>query len=155
MLERRTLVVVLGLGFTVPILAATAASVRFAAGSRGVTWAVGALVSIAAVAAAWRFKAKLPDSLDGAARRHPVRAGLWILTALIALFQLGRLGAFMANPANTFGSAFPDPALTEHMCMSAYVQAAALARDGDANIYDERHWPAFSMKVGEKSRGAA
>jgi hypothetical protein len=60
----------------------------------------------------------------------------------------------MANPANTFGSAFPDPTLIEHMCMSAYVQAGALARDGDANVYDESHWPAFRMKAGEKNPGA-
>jgi hypothetical protein len=37
--------------------------------------------------------------------------------------------------------------------MSAYVQAAALARDGDPNIYDERHWPAFAA-VGEQNAGA-
>jgi hypothetical protein len=96
----------------------------------------------------------MPASIDGAARRHPVRAGLWVVAALLALFQLGRLGAFMADPENTFGSAFPDPALTNHMCMSAYVQAGALARDGDANVYDEHHWPAFSMKAGEKNPGA-
>jgi hypothetical protein len=72
-----------------------------------------------------------------------VRAALWSLLVLVALAQIGRLGAFMADERNTFGSAFPVPQLTEHMCMSAYVHAAALARRGEANVYDARHWPAF------------
>ena len=152
-LERRILAVVLGLGLVAPIVAATAAVSRVTA-SHGVAWAVGGSVAAGAFAAAWHIGTRFPASLDGAIGRHPVRAGLWGLVALVALFQLGRLGAFMADPTNTFGSAFPDPVLTHHMCMSAYVQAGALARDGDANVYDEHHWPAFSMKAGEKNPGA-
>lgn len=154
MLERTTLAVVLGLGLAVPLLAATAAVARVEPSSGGAAWAVGLAVAVAALVAAWRTRRRFPTSLDGSARRHPVRAGLWMLLALVALLQLGRLSAFMANPANTFGSAFPDPAISGHMCMSAYVQAGALARDGDRNVYDEHHWPAFTLKAGEKSRGA-
>lgn len=154
-LERRALAVVLGLGLASPIVAATAAVARVVPSSGGVAWTAGCLVAAGAFVMAWRFGARIPASIDGAARRHPVRAGLWALAALVALFQLGRLGAFMANPENTFGSAFPDPAVVDHMCMSAYVQAGALARDGDANVYEEHHWPAFSTKAGEKNPGAS
>jgi hypothetical protein len=153
-LERRALSVVLGLGLAGPILAAAAAVARVVPSSSGVAWALGCLAAAFALVAAWRFGTRIPASIDGAARRHPLRASLWVAAALLALFQLGRLGAFMANPENTFGSAFPDPALTNHMCMSAYVQAGALARDGDANVYEEHHWPAFSVKAGEKNPGA-
>jgi hypothetical protein len=154
MLERTTLSVVLGLGLVVPVLAATAAVARVEPSSGGAAWAVGSVIAAAALFAAWRTRRRFPTSLDGSARRHPVRAGLWMLLALVAMLQLGRLSAFMANPANTFGSAFPDPAISGHMCMSAYVQAGALARGGDENVYAEHHWPAFTLKAGEKSRGA-
>jgi hypothetical protein len=153
-LERRIVVVVLALGLTLPILAATYAIARVAPSSSGAASVFGGLVSIGAIAMARRLEGRLPRSLDGAARRHPRRAVLWGLVAFLALIQLGRLGAFMANPANTFGSAVPERALASHMCMSAYLQAGALARDGDSNVYDEHHWPAFTMKAGEKSPGA-
>jgi hypothetical protein len=155
MLERRIVVVVLALGLTLPILAAISAIARVVPSSRGAAWVAAGLISMGAIALARRLEPRLPGSLDGAARRHPIRAGLWGLSALLALIQLGRLGAFMANPANTFGSAFPDPFVTSHMCMSAYLQAGALSRDGDPNIYDEHHWPAFTLKAGEKSAGAS
>jgi hypothetical protein len=144
MVERAGVAVVLGLGLAGPILAAAGAVASIAPASRGLTWAIGGLLAVGALGASWRSRDRFPAALNGAARRHPMRAAIWILLALVALLQLGRLCAFMANPANTFGSAFPDPGLTRHMCMSAYVQAAALARDGDSNVYEERHWPAFA-----------
>jgi alpha-1,2-mannosyltransferase len=149
MIERTVVALVLGLGLACPIIAAASAIANAAPESPVVPWVTGTLLAASAVAAAWQMRHRLPSSLDGAARRHPKRAGLWALLALAALLQLGRLSAFMADPSNTFGSAFPDPGLTRHMCMSAYVQAAALARDGDSNIYNERHWPAFSTSGSE------
>jgi hypothetical protein len=151
--ERTALSIVLGLGLALPVIAAVAAVARVVPAARVAAWLVGGVVVIATSAAALRLRTRFPGSLDGSARRHPVRAGLWCLLALVALLQLGRLSAFMADRENTFGSAFPDPNLTSHICMSAYVQAAALARDGDPNIYAERHWPAFALKHGELSRG--
>jgi Glycosyltransferase family 87 len=154
MLERTVLATVLGVGLSIPVVAGAAATARLTASSRGLVWAVALLVIAAICATAWRMRRRFPASFDGSARRHPVRAGLWTVLALVALFQIARVGAFMADVSNTFGSAFPDPVLTEHMCMSAYVQAAALARDGDVNVYDEQHWPAFSLKPGVKNPGA-
>jgi hypothetical protein len=144
MLERSVVAAVLGLGLAGPVLAAAAAVTRVSTGARGLAWVLGGAIAAALIALAFRARRWLPASLDGAARRRPLRAGAWLLLAVIALAQLGRLSAFMADPALTFGSAFPDPKLTAHMCMSAYVQAAALARDGDPNLYDERHWPTFA-----------
>jgi hypothetical protein len=146
MVERGVLAVVLGLGLATPVMAATAAVAHLAPGSGRIAWPVGGLAAAAAFFTGWRCKTRFPASIDGAARRHPVRTVLWLLLSVIALLQVGRLGAFMVDPANTYGSAFPDPGLTNHMCMTAYVQAAALARDGDPNLYDEQHWPAFHPK---------
>src|SRR5262245_48518724 len=119
MRERSVLVVVLGLTIAGPVLAAAAAVARYAPASSGLAWTIGGFVAAVGLFASWRWRYRLPASLDDAARRHPVRAGLWMLLALVALLQLFRLSAFMANPSNTFGSAFPDPGLTGHMCMSA------------------------------------
>jgi len=111
----------------------------------------GDVVAYAAAAVAalvpW-FARVLPRSLAGAARRRPVVASLWGLLALIALLQVGRLSAFMADPARTWGSTFPDPVATSHVCAAAYVHAAELARSGEANVYDAKFYPAYSMKSG-------
>jgi hypothetical protein len=102
MVERTVLAVLLGLALASPLIAAAGAVAHVVPESRALAWAIGGLLASGASALAWRWRSRFPASLDGAARRHPVRAGLWMLLALIALFQLGRLSAFMANEANTF-----------------------------------------------------
>src|SRR5262245_47952288 len=106
MRERTVVAALLGLGLAAPIVAATAAVAR---GAPAPAWAVGGPLAALALGGALRLRRRLPEALDGAARRHPVRAALWLLLALVALLQIGRLGAFMADPARTSGSAFPDP----------------------------------------------
>lgn len=54
--------------------------------------------------------------------------------AVLALVQLGRLAATMIEP--------PDPG--EHSCLTAYVEAAELARAGDPNLYSASHYEAFA-----------
>jgi hypothetical protein len=157
MLERMTISIALGVSMMVPVIAAAAAVARVVPTSSKVhlvsVWTTGVLLAAALFRAAWRYRHRLPMSFDGVARQRRWRAASWVLLVVFALFQLTRLAAFMADPVNTFGSAFPDPGLTNHMCMAAYVQAAALARDGDPNVYDEQHWPAFA-EVGKEGRGA-
>jgi hypothetical protein len=126
-----------------PVVAATVATGAAVPASRAVVWTVGALLTAGAFAAGLRQQRRLPSALDGTARRHPVRAALFGVLALLALVQLGRVSVFIANPAQTWGSAVPTPSMTGHVCMGAYVQAADLARRGDPNVYDEAHWPAF------------
>ncbi|MGZ3428095.1 MAG: hypothetical protein ACXVCV_15675, partial [Polyangia bacterium] len=141
--ERGVVAAVLGAGLAVPVLAATAAIARVVPGARVPAWIVGGLVAAGLFVAALRSRRRLPASLDGVARRRPLRTGLWVLLALLSLAQLGRLGAFMADPQRTWGSTIPDPNVTDHMCMTAYVYAAELSRARDPNLYDEAHWPAF------------
>jgi alpha-1,2-mannosyltransferase len=72
----------------------------------------------------------------------------WILLSLLATIQIGRLSVFMLDPSRTWGSTVPDPQAANHMCMSAYVQAADLARRGEKNIYDQKFYPAFWWHFG-------
>jgi hypothetical protein len=121
--------------------ALAAAIVAPVAARAGVPLAVAlALACLAAVPFAAR---RLPESFDGGFARHRALSCGWLLLVLIAFAQLARLSAFMFDPANTWGSAVPDPEATGHQCMSAYVHAADLARRGEPNLYDERWYPAF------------
>jgi hypothetical protein len=88
---------------------------------------------------------KVPVILRGGVKRHPILSIVWLLIGIFAVLQIGRLSAFMSDPSRTWGSTVPDPAAVGHQCMSAYVQAADLARRGEPNLYAEKFYPAFSM----------
>jgi hypothetical protein len=61
---------------------------------------------------------------------------------LVALLQIGRLSAFMADSSQVWGSAVPDPLAVRHQCLSAYLHAADLSRRDDVvNLYDARWSP--------------
>jgi hypothetical protein len=102
---------------------------------------VALVLALAAARLVWRG---VPESLSGGQRRRPVVAGLWALSALLALLQMGRLSAFMDDPERIWGSVVPDPIAANHACLSAYVVAADLSRRGTQNLYDERFYPAFA-----------
>jgi hypothetical protein len=104
----------------------------------------GGLALLLAAGAAWLVWRWVPESVAGARERRPVVAALWALGALLALLQIGRLSAFMAEPDRIWGSVVPDPVAADHACLSAYLVAADLSRRGTANLYDERFYPAFA-----------
>jgi hypothetical protein len=87
---------------------------------------------------------RIPASLRGSLRRRPVVAAAWLLLAVVAIAQMGRLSAFMADSSRLWGSTIPDPIVSNHQCMSAYVHAADLARRGEGNLYDPKWYPAFT-----------
>jgi hypothetical protein len=121
--------------------ATVAAIVAPVAGRIGVAAAVFALLATFA-ALPWIANA-LPRSLDGAWRRRRVVATLWAVLALIGVLQMARLSAFMADESRVWGATVPDPAATNHACMSAYVYAADLSRRGVPNLYDASWYPLF------------
>jgi len=104
----------------------------------------GAVALLLAAGAAWLVWRWVPEAVSGARRRRPVVAALWGLGALLALLQIGRLSAFMAEPDRIWGSAVPDHTIAGHACLSAYVVGADLSRRGTPNLYDERFYPAFA-----------
>jgi hypothetical protein len=69
-----------------------------------------------------------------AARQHRVAAVLVAAFALVALVQVVRLTIRMVRP----------PPEGDHMCLTAYVEAAELARAHDPNLYAESHYEAFA-----------
>ena len=103
----------------------------------------GAVALLLAAGTAWLVWRWVPGSISGALQRRPVVAVLWALGALLALVQVGRLSAFMAEPDRSWGSVVPDPRVAGHACLSAYIVAADLSRRGLSNLYDERFYPAF------------
>ena len=104
----------------------------------------GGVALLLAAGTAWLVWRWVPEAVSGARQRRPVVAGLWVLAALLALAQVGRLSAFMAEPDWVWGSVVPDPLVAGHACLSAYVVAADISRRGTPNLYDERFYPAFA-----------
>ena len=96
----------------------------------------GAIAVALALGATWLVWRWVPEALAGSRRRRPVVAGLWALSAVLALLQMGRLSAFMDDPERIWGSVVPDPLAADHACLSAYVVAADLSRRGTENLYD-------------------
>jgi len=88
--------------------------------------------------------ARLSPGWDGAARRRPVVAALWLVLAVAGAAQTTRLSCFMADPAHRWGSTYPpvDEGVT-HACMAAYVQAADLSRRDVDNLYADEYYPAY------------
>jgi hypothetical protein len=85
----------------------------------------------------------LPAALEGVFRRRRIVSSLWVLLAIVAVLQMGRLSAFMADASREWGSVVPDPSATHHQCLSAYVYAADLNRRGVPNLYDAGWYPMF------------
>ncbi len=87
----------------------------------------GGLALVLAAGAAWLVWRWVPTSIAGAGQRRPVVATLWALGAVLALLQIGRLSAFIADPDRVWGSVVPDPIAANHACLSAYIVAAIKA----------------------------
>jgi alpha-1,2-mannosyltransferase len=85
-----------------------------------------------------RLAASLPESLDRwLDPEHRKLAALWAVGGLFALFTLGRMAMFLADPGHVDGSIAPaEPFLARHSCLTAYVHGAILSKDPTANVYD-------------------
>jgi glycosyl transferase family 87 len=121
----------------------------------GVGPVVVAIVAVVLAATLPWFVRRLPERIDGVARRRPLLSLVWGLLALVALLQVGRLSAFMADPARKWGSTFPDPISTGHVCAAAYVHAAELSRSGEPNLYDAKFYPAYAMTTSSAPAGGS
>jgi Glycosyltransferase family 87 len=97
--------------------------------------AVG-LVATICVLSARRVLGALPTALDGMAARHPVRAAIWALAAVVAVLVSARLAVFMLDPSRTAYATLPFSAgHTRHSCFSAYYEASRIV-DAVPNVYD-------------------
>lgn len=84
----------------------------------------------------------LPHALDGLAVRRKGIAALLVVLGAVPVTVTARLSAFMGDAARSELSVLPtEPFLVHHSCLSAYVEAAALADDRVPNLYDMARWP--------------
>lgn len=86
----------------------------------------------------------LPERLDGASRRFPIRSMLWVILALLMLTQTARLSSWVTDPSEEWWISTDNPFFSQHMCMGAYVYAADLNRQGVDNVYDKSHYPGLN-----------
>lgn len=111
-----------------------------AAGVSAFRLPVAAAVALGLVAGALPLRViarRLPVAWDGLGKRRPVLSALWLLLALLTLARTAGVAAFMIDPAHAALSAFGfDPFYIGHSCYSGYWQAAQLAQQGAANLYD-------------------
>jgi hypothetical protein len=91
---------------------------------------------------------RVPPEMDGGFRRRPVVTCLAGVLVIVGVLQTARLSCFMADPALRWASAYPPEEFgVRHMCLSAYVHAADLARQGVPNVYAEEYYPAFDFRI--------
>jgi len=96
-----------------------------------------------AAGGAW-LAARLPASLDERAARRPKLAAVWVLLALVAVVQVGRLATYMTDPESDWFLSTRHPFYAKHECFSAYIYGAELDRRGEPNIYDAAHYPGLN-----------
>ncbi|MGD8608731.1 MAG: glycosyltransferase family 87 protein [Myxococcales bacterium] len=92
---------------------------------------------------AW-FAQRLPDRFDELPATRPRSTTAWLLIALLALVQVGRLSTYMTNSESDWFLSTRDPFYAKHECLNAYVHAAELDRRGESNVYDATHYPGLN-----------
>jgi hypothetical protein len=77
------------------------------------------------------------------ARRHPVLSTMWLVAALAAAVQVGRLTVFMVDAERGSMSVMPGRTFFRtHSCLSSFTEAARFAAEGNRNVYDPRLYSA-------------
>ncbi|MCX4246109.1 glycosyltransferase family 87 protein [Paraliomyxa miuraensis] len=86
--------------------------------------------------------ARLPAALDGIASRRRVLTIAYVVMALISVVQVARVSVFIADPTRTDAQVVPGLEFLErHSCLTAYVRASEMARDGVDDLYRAERWP--------------
>jgi hypothetical protein len=84
-----------------------------------------------------RLAACLPAELDGWFAGRRLLALAWAAAAVLAVANTARVGVFIADPSQTWASAFPPVSTSvHHQCLAAYVRAGELAARGQAQLWD-------------------
>lgn len=104
----------------------------------GLSFAIALIVAAVPFAAAWLPLARrLPAHWDGQRRKHALASVVLLVVGLLAIARTLGVAWYMADVKHPEFSAFWfDPFYIGHSCYSAYWQAAELAREGVANLYD-------------------
>lgn len=82
----------------------------------------------------------LKDRLASRASRH-TRAVVLLVLGAASVLQVGRLAAFMVDPARQHDSVRPESVFyLQHSCLTAHFQAARVQRGGVSNVYESSHY---------------
>jgi len=127
----------------IPVLVGGVVTVALVVGlSLGVA-GLGALVPVAGLTTglvSW-LPPRLPAALDGLARRHRLLTVLYLLVALVSVASTARLSIFIGDPTAVDDQVLPGEKFVEvHSCLTAYVRASELVRQGVENVYDDPWW---------------
>ena len=129
-----------------PLLSLALGGLIAVGASGGLSLGLPGLLTLLSVAAAIAFlvrwlSPRLPSALDGLAKRHKLLTALYVALALSAVASTARLSIFIGDPTRVDQQTVPGLKFLEtHSCLTAYVHAATLSRQGVDNIYAERWW---------------
>jgi hypothetical protein len=100
--------------------------------------ALSAIAGVVLVLGVPRLSALLPASLDHWLDPENRKLALpWAAGGLLAVFAIGRIAVFLADPRLIeFSIAPSEPFLVRHSCLTAYMHGAILSMDPAANVYD-------------------
>lgn len=88
----------------------------------------------------WLFP-RLPAALDGLARRYRLLTALYVVLALVSVISTARVSVFIGDPTQVDYQVVPGEKFLEtHSCLTAYVRADTLSRQGVDNLYDGVWW---------------
>lgn len=104
----------------------------------GLSFWIALLLAAAPALLAWAPLARrLPREWDGQRKSHALACAVLLAIGLLAIARMLGVAWYMGDASHPQASAFWfDPFYIGHSCYSAYWQAAELAREGVANLYD-------------------
>lgn len=127
------------LAFALAAFAAVGASLGLSLGLPGLLTLLIVAVSVALLLQ--RLPARLPAALDGLAKRHRLLTALYVLLALSTVASTARQSIFMGDATQLDHQVVPGIDFLEtHSCLTAYVRADTLSREGVKNLYDTQWW---------------
>lgn len=101
-----------------------------------------------------RLMQRLPKELDGLARQRKGATAWMVLLGILTITQTSRISTFIGDPTRTEMSVVPSvPFIVNHSCLTAYVEGARLATEGETNIYDAENWPDLSHSERSEANG--
>ena len=106
---------------------------------------VGALVT---VGARW-LTTRLPRSVD---RPRTLAAAAWVLLAVVAVVQTGRLATAMTDHGRGLVLSTDHPFWSKHECIGAYLLAADLSARGEPDVYDPVHYAGLNPDADPDTR---
>lgn len=109
------------------------------------------LTLLLGAATAWYIRRRLPtdltNELTALARKRTWLTIIWFLLIVFGMVQTARQSLYMADPAREWWLTTRQALWADHACMTAYVYAADLHRQGEPNIYAAEHYPGMNPTV--------